>query len=156
MAVIFQRRPFRMRLKGINWHEMEKKTYWQSHWKYITIVLSFANSGGCWSFKQGILIFGLRHKNCPFARQFCRFQKVLCGKAAGQIKRLICCKRRLCCDRIKVQRKRTVGHVSGGNNLRVVLSGQEMNERAAKTAVLPCNIWQDDHSIGDTEPWCMM
>lgn len=25
MAVIFQRRPFRMRLKGINWQEMEKK-----------------------------------------------------------------------------------------------------------------------------------
>ncbi len=29
----------------------------------VSIIYS---SGGCWSFKEGKLIFGLNHKNCPF------------------------------------------------------------------------------------------
>ncbi len=30
------------------------------------VSLCVCNSGGCWSFKEGKLIFGLNHKNCPF------------------------------------------------------------------------------------------
>ena len=28
--------------------------------------VTVGSSGGCWSFKEGKLIFGLHHKNCPF------------------------------------------------------------------------------------------
>ncbi len=38
---------------------------WSCETRHL-VPLYVHTSGGCWSFKEGKLIFGLNHKNCPF------------------------------------------------------------------------------------------
>lgn len=138
MAVIFQRRPFRMRLKGINWHEMEKKNILTKSLKIHHYCVIICQQWWLLVFQTGNTHFRPASQKLSICTSILSFPESAL-RESGRADQKIDLLQKEALPR-QVQRKRTVGHVSGGNNVRVVLSGQEMNERAVKTAVLPCNI----------------